>query len=113
MDLGKLEELTASLRKKGHPEYYILKMRNAFFRKQMDTLEGQKRYWDIWKQVRPKQISTWHYSTLGIPNDSSDEKVNKTFRALSKIYHPDNQETWDADKFIEITNAKDVILKQK
>jgi len=77
MDLGKLEELTASLRKKGHPEYYILKMRNAFFRKQMDTLEGQKRYWDIWKQVRPKQISTWHYSTLGIPNDSSDEKVNQ------------------------------------
>lgn len=52
------------------------------------------------------------YDVLGIPTDSSEEVVEKTFKKLALQYHPDKNDSPDAtEKFQEISKARDSILK--
>jgi len=52
-------------------------------------------------------LSTWDYAVLWIPNDSNRDQVRAAYINLSKIYHTDNQETWDLQRMQEINAAKD------
>jgi molecular chaperone DnaJ len=51
-----------------------------------------------------------YYETLNLPLAASDSEVNQRYRELAKMYHPDNQQTGDAELFKKITEAKNVIL---
>lgn len=51
-----------------------------------------------------------HYETLKLPMTATDAEVNQRYRELSKIHHPDNQKTGDAELFKKITTAKNAIL---
>ena len=45
------------------------------------------------------------YSVLGVSALSTSEEVKKRFRELSRVYHPDNAETGNAEKFMEVNKA--------
>lgn len=46
-----------------------------------------------------------YYDILNVSKDSTDEQIKKAYKNLAKIYHPDNQETGDAEKMSEINRA--------
>lgn len=46
-----------------------------------------------------------YYELLGVPKDASDEEIKRSFRKLAKMYHPDNKETGNEEKFKEIGEA--------
>ena len=58
-----------------------------------------------------------YYETLGLNSGASKEEINKTFRELSHLYHPDNvvgkpqniQEI-AAKKFNEISQARKILI---
>lgn len=52
---------------------------------------------------------TDHYESLSIPFGTSTDLVKKTFRALAKIYHPDNRNTGSREKFEKIHSAYSVL----
>lgn len=45
------------------------------------------------------------YEILGISTYSSEKEAKGRYRYLSRLYHPDNLETGDAEKFREISEA--------
>lgn len=49
------------------------------------------------------------YSVLDAKLNSTPQLIKSRFTELSKIYHPDNQKTGDAKKFMRIKNAYDLI----
>ncbi len=54
------------------------------------------------------------YDTLGIPKDSTEDVVEKAFKKLALIYHPDKNSSPDAtEKFQEISNARNMILNEQ
>jgi len=78
----------------------------------------------LWKESSASQdwsssdyissLEVWkYYKLLGIPRTSSKSKVNKAYKDISKIYHPDNQETWDPDMMRQINQAKKNIFIYK
>ena len=50
-------------------------------------------------------------SFFNLTKIKSITKLNKIYRLLSKTYHPDNKETGDKDKFIEL--KKNMIMQKK
>lgn len=58
-----------------------------------------------------------YYDTLGVNKNASDDEIKKAYRRLSKIHHPDINETGSDDKFKEINSAYSVLsdsnLKQE
>lgn len=51
------------------------------------------------------------YAVLGIKIGSSVEEAKNAYRKLSRVYHPDNLKTGNADKFREISEAWNYIQK--
>lgn len=49
------------------------------------------------------------YKILELTDDATKEEANEAFRRLSKLYHPDNKKTGDAQKFKEINEANQKI----
>ena len=50
-----------------------------------------------------------YYQTLGLDKNASDDEVKSAYRKLAKMYHPDNKETGDAEKFKACTEAYSVL----
>lgn len=50
-----------------------------------------------------------YYQTLGVDKNASDDEVKSAYRKLAKMYHPDNKETGDAEKFKACTEAYSVL----
>ena len=49
------------------------------------------------------------YSLFGVPRTSTDDEIKQAFRSLAKRYHPDNQDSGDANKFSELVEAHTVL----
>jgi len=49
------------------------------------------------------------YETLQLSPNASAETVERVYRLLAKRYHPDNQETGDAQKFSEVHTAYELL----
>ncbi len=52
---------------------------------------------------------TDNYEILQVSPRADNETIERVFRHLAKRYHPDNQETGDADRFSELVNAYRVV----
>ena len=52
-----------------------------------------------------------YYETLGLKQDSTYSEVKAAYYRLAKIYHPDNQETGNPEKFLEISKAYEYLMK--
>ena len=50
------------------------------------------------------------YETLQLSPNASAETVERVYRLLAKRYHPDNQETGDAQKFSEVHSAYETLM---
>ena len=69
-----------------------------------------------YKYYRPQQSVKAEscYDVLGVSSDDDLVTIKKVYRSLSKIYHPDvNQSKLAEDKFKKITDAWDQIQKLK
>jgi DnaJ-class molecular chaperone len=49
------------------------------------------------------------YQVLQIASDAGPEVVEAAYRALARIYHPDNLQTGNHDRFVEIKQAHEVL----
>jgi len=49
------------------------------------------------------------YEVLGISKSASKDEIKSAYRKKVKIYHPDNKETGDAEKFKEVQEAYDIL----
>lgn len=50
-----------------------------------------------------------HYEVLQLSPNATAETVERVYRILAKRYHPDNQDTGDADQFAEIHTAYELL----
>ena len=50
-----------------------------------------------------------HYEALQLSSNADSETVDRVYRILAKRYHPDNQQTGDAEKFARIADAHRVL----
>jgi chaperone protein DnaJ len=50
-----------------------------------------------------------YYQTLGVDKNASEDEIKSAYRKLAKMYHPDNKETGDAEKFKACTEAYSVL----
>jgi hypothetical protein len=50
-----------------------------------------------------------HYEVLQISRNAESETVNRVFRILAARYHPDNPESGDAEHFLRLKKAYDVL----
>ena len=53
-----------------------------------------------------------YYEVLGIDKTASEDEIKSAYRKLAHKYHPDNQETGDAEKFKECSEAYSVLSDQ-
>lgn len=51
-----------------------------------------------------------NYQILGISQNATQDEIKKAFRKLAHIYHPDKS-TGNAEKFKEINNAYQILIK--
>ncbi len=52
-----------------------------------------------------------YYKTLGLEHNASREQVKKTYNTLSKIYHPDNIDTGNIEKYKKLNTAFNFLMK--
>jgi curved DNA-binding protein CbpA len=50
-----------------------------------------------------------YYEILQVSPRADSETIDRVFRHLARRYHPDNQESGNADKFAELVNAHNVL----
>lgn len=50
-----------------------------------------------------------YYEVLQVSPRADRETIERVFRHLAKRYHPDNQDSGDADKFAELVEANNVL----
>ncbi|MCB9359391.1 molecular chaperone DnaJ [Candidatus Woesearchaeota archaeon] len=58
-------------------------------------------------------MSEDYYDLLGVSKNSTREEIKKAYKKLAKKYHPDNQETGDAERFKKINEAAAVLGDDK
>lgn len=46
-----------------------------------------------------------HYEVLQVSRNAAPETIDRVFRFMAKMYHPDNQETGDTERFNEVVAA--------
>ena len=56
-------------------------------------------------QARQTTVSDSPYSNLYLIESAPMEVVKASYKALAKIYHPDNQSTGNSDKFKLVTES--------
>jgi curved DNA-binding protein len=54
-----------------------------------------------------------YYEVLQLSQSASAETLERVYRLLAKRYHPDNQDSGDADRFSEVNEAYQVLSDQK
>ena len=50
-----------------------------------------------------------YYEVLGVKKTATKDEIKSAYRKLAKVYHPDNKETGDEEKFKEIQEAYDIL----
>lgn len=53
------------------------------------------------------------YEVLGVRSDTDQAVVEASYKAMRRKYHPDNQESGDADRFKELEVAYEAIKKER
>lgn len=51
------------------------------------------------------------YEVLGVARDADEDTVRKAYRKRSAKYHPDNRETGDAARFLELNRAYETLTR--
>jgi curved DNA-binding protein CbpA len=59
--------------------------------------------------TEPKFVD--HYEVLQLSPNATADTVERVYRFLAKRYHPDNQDTGDAERFAEIQRAYEVLME--
>ena len=54
-----------------------------------------------------------HYMVLGLHPEAHPRVIKSAYRNLAQIYHPDNKEIGDAEKFKRIQVAYERIMKER
>lgn len=49
------------------------------------------------------------YELLGVSQQASEDEIKKAFKQKARMYHPDNRETGDEEKFKEVGQAYDIL----
>merc|ERR1712137_648436 len=49
------------------------------------------------------------YQVMGLPKDANEVQIKKAFRKLARTYHPDNADTGNEAKYIELVEANDIL----
>jgi DnaJ-class molecular chaperone len=50
-----------------------------------------------------------HYQVLQLTPDAGREVIDAAYRALARVYHTDNRETGNAERFLEVKEAHEVL----
>lgn len=50
-----------------------------------------------------------YYSVLNVDRSATHSEIKKSFRLLSKLHHPDKTKSNSHDKYVEITEAYEVL----
>lgn len=53
------------------------------------------------------------YLILSVPQNSGQKEIKAAYLKFSKLYHPDNKETGDNDRFLQIQKAYDHLVQTK
>lgn len=53
------------------------------------------------------------YEVLGINKNATKDQIKSAYRKLAKVYHPDNKETGNEQKFKEIQEAYDILYDEQ
>ncbi len=53
------------------------------------------------------------YAILGVRHDAADFIIKAVYRKLAGMYHPDNRETGNEEKFKKMQGAYDAIVKER
>lgn len=86
--------------------------KKGFFQAEETTQKRQQQQKS--QQPPPRQPSndnTW-WRILGVNQNASKEQINRAWKTLASVYHPDNKKTGDTNRMAIINNARDVGLKQ-
>ncbi len=66
---------------------------------------------NIRKNDNKKMSAAQCYKILGLEYNATKEQINKSYITLSKLYHPDNSNTGDVEKFQILNKAYNFIMK--
>jgi curved DNA-binding protein CbpA len=56
------------------------------------------------QETKTAAFTNW-YEVLGIPNSASNDDLTRVYHLLAARFHPDNQETGDSSRFLEVKQA--------
>lgn len=93
--------------------YYGLHENLRAIEKSIEAIRGLERWGasDIlsraftgFKALNMPSAKKWH-DVLGVSLNANEAQIKKAYRELCKLYHPDIEETGNADKFLEISTA--------
>jgi curved DNA-binding protein CbpA len=57
----------------------------------------------------PERTLPDHYEVLQVSSRADHETIERVFRHLAHRYHPDNKESGDAERFVELVNAYTIL----
>ena len=53
------------------------------------------------------------YEILGVPPDANDETLKRVFHLVASRFHPDNQDSGDLDRFLNVKTAFEVLSDEQ